>query len=341
MKTINRREFISGAAALGVVSGCRMFDGTRYPSGKPELTVGVISDVHQPVAGTERLQIALSFFDRRKVDAVLVCGDLTHYGLVRELKMFRDQWTKAFPDNRRSDGEKVEPLFIYGDHDTGGYCQDFDNGEPPCRLHGIDREQVRKELIPLVGSGKAWKEVFGEDWDFVQIKDVKGYRFILSHYYGTIHQQVPPGLEEKFNEAVSGISSDRPFFFVQHRVYPNTVTAYPWNNEWWCADCDAANKLLERHPNAVALCGHAHSNLLDEGNFWRGDFTAIEVPTLHTLSYPHSLGMDRNTFDTRSVQCLVMKVYPHGVVFERHEARENTQLGADWRVILTEETSLR
>ena len=329
---IGRGEFIRGLSLSGLgmsVGGCvsRLFE-----SEPPELRVGVISDVHQPMAGPERMRSALALFDRRKVDAVLVCGDLTHFGLVRELEGFRDLWQRTFPGNRRSDGESVVPLFIYGDHDTGGYMHEFGKGEPPCKLHGIDRETVRRELIPTVGSGKVWKRVFGEEWDYVQVKDVKGYRFILSHYYGTIHQEPPPNLETRFAEAVDGLPADRPFFFVQHRVYPNTVAAHPWNTEWWCADCDASNRLLERYRNAVAICGHGHSNLLDEGNFWRGAFTAVEVPSLSELAYPRALGIDRSKTDNTSAQCLVMNVWPHRVSFERLDARLDARIADDWRV---------
>ena len=324
------RMKLGGLAAGLALAGC-----AALPSAQPpELTVGIISDVHLPFSGSERVRRAFALFDRRKVDAVLICGDLTHYGLVRELTCIRDLWDESFRGNRRSDGEPIVPLFIYGDHDTGGYMHEFDEGEPPCKFHGIDRETVRRELIKTVGSGTAWKRVFGEDWDCVQVKDVKGYRFILSHYYGTIHQLPPPNLAARFGEAVAGVPPDRPFFFVQHRVYPNTVEAHPWNTEWWCADCDSSNGLLREHGNAVAICGHAHSNLLNERNFWRGDFTAVEVPSLSELAYPRSLGIDREKTDETSVQCLIMNVWPHRVVFERLDARRAGKLARDWVVEL-------
>ena len=310
------------------LAGCSILS----PTPPPELTVGIISDVHIPFEGPERLRLALKFFDQRKVDAVLICGDLTHFGLIRELRHFRDIWELTFRGNRRSDGEPIVPLFIYGDHDTGGYMHEFDDGEPPCKLHGIDRETVRRELIKNIGSGAAWKHVFGEDWDYVQVKDIKGYRFILSHYYGTIHQEPPPNLAERFKVAVAELPADRPFFFVQHRVYPNTVEAHPWNTEWWCADCDVSNGLLQKHSNAVALCGHAHSNLLNEKNFWRGGFTAVEVPSLSELAYPRSLGIDREKTDNTSVQCLIMNVWPHRVVFERLDALRVEKIAQDWIV---------
>ena len=326
----SRRSFIQSvsSATLGALAGgCT----ARLPfEGTPDLRVGVASDVHVPIAGEERMRLAFSLFDRQKVDAVMICGDLTHYGMVRELKQFHGIWQRAFPENKRSDGVTIVPLIVYGDHDTGSYAHEFNNCEHPCKLHGVDRAAIERELIAKVGSGKVWKQVFGEDWDYVQVKDVKGYRFILSHYYGTIHQQPPPNLEATFSAAVAGIPSGRPFFFVQHRVYPNTVEAYPWCSEWWCADCDASRKLLSRHRNAVAICGHAHSNLLNERNFWRGEFTAVEVPSLSQLAYPRTSGIDRSKADETSAQCLILNVWPDRVSFERWDARQDRKIAGDW-----------
>lgn len=301
-------------------------------AGRPELVVGVVSDVHVPQAGPEHLRKALELFDRDRVDAVLVCGDMTHYGMVRELKEFHRRWNEVFPGDRRSDGVPVVPLFIYGDHDTGGYMQDFDDGVPPCTMHGVDFATVKSELIPVVGSGVAWKNEFGEEWDYVQVKDVKGYRFILSHYYGGIHQETPPFLAEKFNAAVEGLDAKRPFFFVQHRVIPDTVQAHPCNVEWWCADNAAGRELLVKHPNAIGLCGHSHSNLFDEKNLWRGEFTAVEVPALKELAYPKALGFKRGDNDETSAQCLIMKVWPRRVVFERYDALYGRRIADDWVV---------
>lgn len=325
-----RREFIRDLSLAGAGLACGGCAGSWVANGSPDLTVGIVSDVHVPIAGEERMRLAFSLFDRRKVDAVMICGDLTHYGMVRELERFHGIWQRAFPGNRRSDGVPIVPLIVYGDHDTGSYAHEFNNCEHPCKLHGVDRAAIERELIAKVGSGKVWKQVFGEDWDYVQVKDVKGYRFILSHYYGTIHQQPSPNLEATFSAAVAGIPSDRPFFFVQHRVYPNTVEAYPWCSEWWCADCDASRKLLSRHRNAVAICGHAHSNVLNERNFWRGEFTAVEVPSLSQLAYPRASGVDRSKADETSAQCLIMGVWPHSVAFERLDARLDKSIAPDW-----------
>ena len=109
-----------------------------------------------------------------------------------------------------------------------------------------------------------------------------------------------------------------------------TVEAYPWCSEWWCADCDASRKLLSRHRNAVAICGHAHSNVLNERNFWRGEFTAVEVPSLSQLAYPRASGIDRSKADETSAQCLIMSVWPHSVAFERLDARIDKSIAPDW-----------
>ena len=321
---MTRRGFMVEMAAAGTVACWGGEDEA------PALTVGITSDVHTMVTNTERFACVLAAFARRKVDAVVVSGDLAHYGLESELVRFRDVWRAAFPENRRPDGGEVKPLFIYGDHDTGGYAHKHaDYAECQSVHQGWDKARIDAEVIATRGPDKVWRRVFGEDWDWVRTQDVKGYRFILASYCGAVKQETPPCLVERFTEAVRGLPDDKPFFFVQHRVFPGTVGAFPTGKEWWCADNAVARDLLLRHPNAVGICGHAHSNLLNEDNIWRGAFTAVEVPSLHNCYLPRSAGRP-DGFDRERAECLVMRVWTKRIVFERLDARADRPLAPDW-----------
>ena len=88
-----------------------------------DLRVGILSDVHvnneRPAQNFER---ALRYFDARKVDAVLIAGDLVVDNRLREFKLMAGTWFKVFPDDRRSDGVKIERLFVTGNHDVDGFA---------------------------------------------------------------------------------------------------------------------------------------------------------------------------------------------------------------------------
>ena len=79
MVRICRRDFLGGAAALFGAGGCRSLGLCGQ---KPNLVFGAISDVHITTPESVEMFVrTLEYFRDRKVDAVMVTGDLTDWGL--------------------------------------------------------------------------------------------------------------------------------------------------------------------------------------------------------------------------------------------------------------------
>ena len=118
---MTRRDFVVSAVATAGVS--LVLPATEDAR---RLRVGILSDIH--VEGRKKAGLfekALRYFDAEKVDAVLVSGDLTVHGRLSEHRLVAETWFKVFPDDRRSDGTKIERIFITGNHDlhiTGRIC---------------------------------------------------------------------------------------------------------------------------------------------------------------------------------------------------------------------------
>lgn len=89
---------------------------------KPNLIFGVLSDTHvENVPGGDAVLIdAFKWFDKQKVDAVVVSGDMTDKTMILELERFANAWNTVFKDGKRSDGEPVEHVLITGNHDDEG-----------------------------------------------------------------------------------------------------------------------------------------------------------------------------------------------------------------------------
>ena len=122
MKNINflsRRSFLSAASLFTAAGGCRSLG---FLGGRPKLSFGVISDIHitTPESAAEFAR-ALEYFRDRKADAVVVCGDLTDWGLLSGLKNVATAWNRVFPNDRAPDGRPVQKLFVTGNHDYEGW----------------------------------------------------------------------------------------------------------------------------------------------------------------------------------------------------------------------------
>ena len=337
---MNRRQFIGGAAAFAAF-GQDAFAG----AGEPLLKLGMLSDVHLLTRETGKglqnclcFEPALRYFDARKADGVLICGDLTDFGTTVAFKRFVGIWNMVFPGNRRSDGEPIKPLFIFGDHDMGGYMYKLPFAKSHCVVPGeLD------DIFCEGDVGKLWDLCFHEKWAPIQVKELKGYKFILAHHPRHTPESDNgnsiPGLAEFM--AKEPIDPTKPFFFVQHRVFKDTVSV-PGAR---CYESGKTTAILKKYPNAIAVCGHGHLNAADDLNLWQGEFTAIEVPS---INYCQTRKGRENGYVNSDVPGLVMPkanirkswqgmfgtMYADRFVVERRDFLNEAPLGPNWVIPL-------
>lgn len=341
---MTRRTFIGSAVAL---SGLPL--PLSAASRERRLRVGVLSDVH--VEGPKKAELfekSLRHFDAQKVDAVLIAGDLTVHSHLDEHRRVAETWFKVFPHDRRSDGEKVERLFVTGNHDVDGWAYG--------RFKTV--EQARPVSL-YFNREKFWKELWGEDYQPVSIKTVKGYSFVLRNWLSILGREakghpIATGFKDEPNPldaflSTAPLPTDRPVFFVQHEPVTDTVNAtWLFRGRVWgkCSD-DIAKPIYSRYPHAFVLTGHSHLSLTDETSIWQGAFTAVNCSCQTGFAFTppgRENGFSGRDFrrepplemppiDFKGVQQgMVMDVYDDRVVFKRFEFKNGRSLGADWVV---------
>ena len=117
---MNRREFIIGSSAVSILP----LRGADLVNDSP-LRVGILSDIHvsrPELVATDPyakacletggvFERALRQFRKRGVDAVVIAGDLTEFGLISELEEVSRIWQKVFPGDKGADGKtKVQGI---------------------------------------------------------------------------------------------------------------------------------------------------------------------------------------------------------------------------------------
>ena len=347
----NRRAFLQGfLASAGFVSlgGCRNLFAAPAgwtPSGKANLTFGVLSDLHVRLwkdgkslsyhHDTKTFRKALEYFKSRGVDAVMIAGDLADKGLTDELEAIAKAWYEVFPE-----GCGVEKIFVYGNHDLDGHA--YGNYAAQC----FKDEDIRKQHILATDMKGNWERIFHESESSVFMKTVKGYRFIGSQWdhhieceggdFGTL---LKPFLDAHKDE----LTGDKPFFYVQHAHLKDTVFG-PWA---WGHDDGGATAALSAFPNAVAFSGHSHFSETDERAIWQGAFTAVCCSSLRYTGlidcfrgdvkpdYENGFSGGESAIMPRydsndGQQGLLVSVYDDAIVYERHDFRYGRKLGPDW-----------
>lgn len=328
-----RRSFVSSFAAAAAVK-------SWSAEKTPDLRVGILSDTHC-------LNFVKGFriFDAAKVDAVLITGDMFLFSTVKELEDVAAAWSKVFPNDRRSDGGKVERLFITGNHDEIEWCAPFKSWEDfQTRSMRLNREA-------------AWKRLFNEDYEKIRIKEVKGYKFVLRHWIcrgRTEFGHEIPAEEDVVPAFMAAHAAElhaetKPFFYVQHEPITDTV-----NCSWllgglkWDVGCidRGERKIFDQFPNCIALTGHSHETLTDEKSIWQGTFSAVNCSCAHGhLFTPPGRENGRNTSSDlgckppremeiidrwQSPQGLIMDVSADEVRFQRLDILKNAKVGPDW-----------
>ena len=275
---ISRRGFVGGVMAAGVWGGAQLAATAAgaincAPPGAdaqervpPRLRFGAMSDVHiggKPDAEAT-LEKTLRWFASENVDAVLCAGDIAHSGLISELEKFASVWYKVFPGGRAADGHVVELMISTGNHDVDAWGGRWKN---------FTAEELRaKRLCYEDNAEKTWQRLFGQKWDVIWRRDVKGYTFIGSQW-----SSLNPPIEKYMKEHAQEFASAKPFFYCQHAHPAGTC-----HDSRGAGDgSDESVRALSPFPNAVAISGHSHYAISDERAVWQGAFTSINAGCIH------------------------------------------------------------
>ena len=336
MMNATRREFLKGMMVAGGLTSLgtrRVFAAPEgwTPPKSPNITFGVVSDTHLRTDRTGKvidmkdwpdayLVAAFRHFHDINVDAVVHCGDMADRGQVVEMQAHAAAWRKAFPSDRAADGRKVEKLFVMGNHDVKGF--DYGTGFRVDHIY-TDSEELKKHILATDLAGW-WERIWGEKYEPVWHKTVKGYHFFGKHW-GASDAELSRLIAAN-NKEFSLDVGNRPFFFLTHLI---TDVAF--------------NKEVKAFRNGFGFFGHWHVTAAN----WRivrlldGATPSVQCPA----SYPFfNDGKWLNGGDKgisvapiedklqagRWRQGLVVRVYDDMLVISRHEYSEGGSLGADW-----------
>ena len=321
---MTRREFLKGAlAALGFAAlpGGIAFAAPAgwKPSGRPNLVFGVVSDTHIRTDWSgekpswrfpiKYFRSALEYFKAANVDAVVHCGDFAHRGMAASIQFHADAWREVFGKH----GGPVK-LFVSGNHDIIG--GNYDNFASQL----FKDETLRNEHLFCHDSAAKWEKIWGEPYEPLWHKEVKGYHFFGRQWDTKDEMSMAQFVEERAKKYQ--LDGKKPFFCLQH--------------------CGPGRKLcarLNKRPNVVCFFGHAHNTAANWNNVLvREGCSLVSIPsceprgalTFWSDKYIAKAALAKHAAVGGGRQGYVVRVYDDMLTIERREFGDGGSLGPDW-----------
>ena len=333
---LTRREFVKESLAtlgfLALPGGLFAAPAGWKPKGRPNLVVGILSDTHlqsgwdgvKPHDGFPLTYVtnAMKLFRDRNIDAFMHLGDAAHRGKNVEIQYHRDIFEKFFPHGKAKDGHKVEKLLVVGNHELYGN----EAGGPGAWAPNIWPDPVeRAKHVLCADLPRYWEQVWGEKYEEVWHKEVKGYHFFGRHWE-TAETKLAEFINSKAQEC--SLKGTRPFFILSHARNHHQF-----------------RRSMKEFPNAVSFFGHWHCSNADWKTIYYDGWSFPEIccgacrhDGQNTLDANENVLKERETTDKRnyhdnkvkSRQAMIVNIYDDMVVFERHEVGLGGKLGPDW-----------
>ena len=325
--TLKSREFVKGslaAAGLGFLGGNTPLFAVPAgwkPKKKPNLVFGVMSDTHMRCHydgvrfydhngwcyGDHAVVQALKYFKKEKADAVLHCGDLTDFGMVREMEFYKEAFDKVYGRDRRPVN-----MIVMGNHDIYG-GDEWAMGVAKSK----DPKDYKKLRLGSHNLAREMERIWGEEYEDIWHKTVKGYHFFgfgwprftgedmneATPYKGRLYGDTPYEGKSFVKYVHSGLwmaelirrereagrlDPQKPFFTATHAFwYPMNIINSAIRPALGLKDGELCNGL--------GFCGHGHGNSAYFGFIWQGGALCYPYLMCATLAYWKSHGGENDT----------------------------------------------
>ena len=217
--------------------------GAALCASEPVMRVGLLTDTHirAKKESCKLIESAYSFFRKQNVDLVINAGDIADVYDVQAYRNYRETVEAAYAGADKRPAE----IFAYANHDR------------------IRRE--KESVWEVFKDVKKHLNIPNEPYDTIKLK---GYTFVVVPQYIDLDKYAA------MLDAASKENPGKPFFVIDH--IPPRATVYRTSPV-------KGNRrlLLEKYPNAVVFCGHAHDTLRNERCIWQGEFTAVSLGSQH------------------------------------------------------------
>ena len=201
--------------------------------------VAAIADLHCRTSNSNTLAPLLADAAER-ADVLLLCGDLTDYGMVEEARALARELASV----------RVPVLAVLGNHDHEGQPSDVAHVLTDAGVHMLDGESCEVRGVGFAGT-KGFCGGFGEralaPWGEAMIKQF-------------VHEAVNEAL--KLEAALARLTTPQRIVLLHYAPVPGTVSGEP-QEVYPFLGSSRLEEPLNRYPVTAVFHGHAHHGSLE------------------------------------------------------------------------------
>lgn len=221
------------------------------------IKVGLLSDIHIP-SNTDAIEKALRIFKAKKVDLIIIAGDIINNTKLQYYDSFNIVYNKVYPFKNQA----PKRLMVMGNHDWWITQKEKD-------------ENADKKFKEKFGYDSIHNTIVINGFHFIGISSLDGYVSLDGQVRGNYSGEVSEYLKTALNKALLQ-SADKPVFVIGHFPALNTV---PRSDNAGSGNFEV-NEILSGYPQAVYFSGHTHNSVFDERVIHQDKFTAICLPSI-------------------------------------------------------------
>ena len=229
-----------------------------------------ISDMH--IAGGLQSDKFLSALDQLKergpLDAILIGGDFTDYGLPEQVKTFCSLLTS------KVDLDKTRLVLAMGNHEMF----DHELNKVPFMVNTY----LKKELGDRYQHGAPNSDTMACRYH----TQVSGFDLVAISCLSFEHGGVKYRQEDVdwLDDILTKSDPNKPVFITTHAMLEGTEWGSDLGGYWAEENKGKLREMLNKHPNAILFSGHLHYPLNNELSIWQGEFTGVGTASVYFAS---------------------------------------------------------
>ena len=279
-------------------------------NGGKSIKIGIISDIQLDKESKnnmnkcfpESLYNSLKVFKNNKIDILIIAGDTTNNGQIKNYLYFKNIFYSVYNDIKK-----------------------------PIILSVMGNNDYRDSKFSILEHQKIFYK-FMNSYPYAHYM-INNYNFI---FWSNDNQNTNENGVQKYSWIKSTLENARknknkegdPIFVITHM--PPAGTTYGSGKHH-----KGIFEILKKYPEVICISGHSHYSLKNPKSIWQGDFTVINT---QSISY---LGLDRIYYNSEDVfsnsaknnsMGLIAYLNEESVIFDRIEFSTGETFGESWKI---------